>query len=172
MKKYELVGPVVLTHGVWARQIRALRDVRPGVPAGALGGYLTSPTGLSHSGEAWVGEDALVAESGRVEGDALVYGHARVQGRAVVRGRAKVWETAVVGDVATVTGEAWVYGRAIVSGASVVRGRAHVRDGALVADPVPANSGRGPRSIVEGRATVCGSARVLGERVSGRETRT
>lgn len=69
MKKYEFVGPSVLMHGVWARQIRALRDVRPGVPAGTLGGYITSPTGLSHSGEAWVSDDALVAESGRVEGD-------------------------------------------------------------------------------------------------------
>lgn len=49
------------------RRIRARVDVRPGVRAGDLGGWVESTNNLSQEGEAWVFGDA------RVSGDAQVW---------------------------------------------------------------------------------------------------
>lgn len=59
------------------RRIRALCDVRPGVRAGDLGGWVESEHNLDHEGACWVYGSAHVYGSARVSDSARVYGSAR-----------------------------------------------------------------------------------------------
>ena len=71
-RKYELIDkPHPFNDRL--RRIRALRDVRPGVKAGDLGGYVESESNLSHFGSAWVSDSAWVYGSALIEEPMHVY---------------------------------------------------------------------------------------------------
>ena len=108
-KKYELTDETVRINSIILHRIKALTDFGD-VDAGDLGGWVESERNLSHDGNAWVYDNALVYGNARVYGNALVYGNARVYGNALVYGNARVY-----GD-AQVCGNAWVYGDAQVCG--------------------------------------------------------
>ena len=114
MDKYELLADDTVTTpgGVTLYRIRALRDVRPGVPTGSIGGYVQSIDNLSLSGSAWVSDQAQVFGSARVSGSAWVSDQAQVFGSAQVSGSAQVFGSA------RVSGSAWVSGSARVSGSA------------------------------------------------------
>lgn len=86
-----------------------------------MGGLIASEQNLSHDGNCWVAEKALVCGDARVYGNALVgqgaevFENARVYGRAFVLGTAQVFGYAIINDYATVGGSAQVYGNAVVS---------------------------------------------------------
>jgi hypothetical protein len=71
--KYVLTEESQTVGNVTLHRIRALRQVRPGVDKGALGGWVESEVNLSQEGSAWV------------YGDALVYGSARLSKAWVYR---------------------------------------------------------------------------------------
>ena len=103
MKKYELTTNTKMRFGRKLFQIKALVSFGD-VAAGDLGGYIEKEENLSHDGDAWVYDRALIFGDARVSGDARVYGDARVSGDAWVYGDARVY------------GDAWVHGDARVSG--------------------------------------------------------
>ena len=111
MKKYKLVKE---EEGTLFRII-ALRDFSD-VKKGERGGLIQSEDNLSHEGDCWVYEnavifgDALVSENAAILGTAQVSGKARVFGNAVISGDAWVY------DDATVSGDAWVYDEADLTG--------------------------------------------------------
>ena len=98
MKKYELTEETVTVFEKTLYRIRAVRDFGS-VKAGDLGGYIEKEGNLSHSGDAWVFNNAKVYGDARVCGDARVSGRAwlcgdaRVSGNARVSGDAEVFNT-------------------------------------------------------------------------------
>ena len=95
MKKFELTAEFVTNvFGKKLFRIKALIAFS-NVKKGELGGFIEKEDNLSHSGDAWVYDNAWVYGNARVSGDARVYGNARVSGDAWVYGNA---------DYAVVTG--------------------------------------------------------------------
>lgn len=81
MKKYELTEETVTVYGKTLYRIRAVRDFGS-VKTGEFGGYIEKEENLSHSGNAWIYDDARVCGNAWVYGDARVYNtrHFFVQG--------------------------------------------------------------------------------------------
>ena len=78
IKKFELdLSSKITVFGIELFRIKALISFSD-VEKGELGGYVEKEENLSHSGNAWVYDDA------RVSGNAWVYGDARVSGNAEV----------------------------------------------------------------------------------------
>ena len=91
-KKYEFTDETIIVNGITLHRIKALIDFdRFGVKAGDLGGFIEVEANLSHDGDAWVYENALVygnawvSENAKVSGDAWVYGNAKVSGNAKIK---------------------------------------------------------------------------------------
>ena len=87
-KKYEFTGETKYISGVRLKRIRALQNVRPGVPKGTVGGWIEEERHLSVSGSAWVYGSAWVSGSARVYGDASVYGSAWETSPLFIKGSA------------------------------------------------------------------------------------
>ena len=122
MKKYELTNETItIDNGKTLFRIRALVDIEAfGVTVGDLGGYIEKEENLSHSGDAWVSDNA------RIYGDAVVYDNAWVYGDAVVCDNALVYDDAVIYLDAVVYGDAIVCGNALVYGNARIYGDASI----------------------------------------------
>ena len=83
-------------------RIRALRDIRPDIKAGDLGGFVESESNLSTELEdnAWIYDDAVVCNNGYADrgavlrNEAIVCGDGYISHGAVVSGHSRVVETA------------------------------------------------------------------------------
>jgi hypothetical protein len=106
-KKYEFTGKVrKFTNGVSVRRIRALIDIPHfGVKTGDIGGFLESDSNLSHSGEAWVGWDAIVCGDAKVSDNAWVGDNARVWGNAEISGGAYIFGDVRLGFNTRISGD-------------------------------------------------------------------
>ena len=155
IKKYELLTKSKINHcGRTLFRIRALTSFTTitgeKVNVGDLGGWIEKESNLSHSGKAWIRDDAkvydnaLVCDSARVFGDARIYGNAKVHGDALVCENAEVCDNARVYGSAWVCGNAWVHGNAQVYGDARVFNEARVYGDARVC----------------GKAWVCGNAMI------------
>lgn len=147
-KKYELTGETKEHNGRVLHRIKALRDIpRHEIFAGALGGWLETENNLSHDGDAWVGEDAIVYQNALVSDGAYVGGMAKVLGNAQVYDHAEVSGAAVVRDCAYIRGRALVCGSAVIAqnahiaGLAKVSGNARVEGDALVFDSAKIEKG-------------------------------
>lgn len=130
-KKYELTDNIKVVDGHVLHQIKALRSF-DGVRKGELGGWIESFLNLSHSGNAWVGENAEVYGNAEVWGNAWVYGNAQVFDYTQILGNAQVSDNAQIYGSAEVMGNAWVYDNAMVYGNATVCGYAQVYKNAKV----------------------------------------
>lgn len=124
-KKYELTDETVKGYGHTLHRIRALRDFGD-VKKGDLGGFLEGEYNLSHEGNCWVYDDAIVLEEARIYDNAKVYGDAWVYDNAKVYGDAEVKDNARVYGKAEVYGDAKVHERALVTGNALVYGNAEI----------------------------------------------
>jgi hypothetical protein len=86
-------------------RIRAVRDFG-NVKKGELGGFVQDYSNLSHDGECWITDDAVVCKCGEVKDNALVYENALVLGT--------VYENAHVGGHAHIGASATIFGNASV----------------------------------------------------------
>lgn len=107
-KKYKL-GESKQFRGVYLSQIVALRDFAD-VKAGDVGGWIESERNLSHEGDCWIFNEAIVYEL------------------AMVSGNAKVFNEAIVGGQIAVYGQAEVYGRVEVYGHSDLHWNATIKE--------------------------------------------
>ena len=131
-KKYELTEETItLFKEYMLYSIKALRDFG-GIKAGDLGGYIEKESNLSHNGDAWLYEDAMVYGDAHVCGDVTVHGNAHVCDNAEVDEIAHVCDNAEVDEIAQVCGEAMVYGNALVRGNALVFGNAEVYGNAAI----------------------------------------
>jgi carbonic anhydrase/acetyltransferase-like protein (isoleucine patch superfamily) len=117
--------------------IEALRDFGD-VEEGDIGGFIESEENLSHDGDCWVYDSAIVYGKGRVNRDAKikdqahVYDYATVSDKAVISGQVEVFQRAVVYDEAVIEGLCTVYGNAQVFGKAQIRGHSKIHDDAWV----------------------------------------
>lgn len=84
-------------------RVVAVRDFGS-VRAGDVGGFLEYDGMLSHKGNCWIYDDALVTGGARVVGDAQIRDNAIVHDGAIVRERAVVSENAIVQGQARIGG--------------------------------------------------------------------
>lgn len=89
MKKYELTTNTKMRFWRKLFQIKALVSFGD-VAAGDLGGYIEKEENLSHDGDAWVYDRALIFGDAKVCGNAQVFGYVRIRGDARVYGEAQV----------------------------------------------------------------------------------
>ena len=150
MKKYEITNETIYIYGKTFYRIKSLINFG-NVTQGTLGGFIEKETNLSHDGNAWVFDNAIVC------GDASVYGNARVFGNAKVFGNAMVYGNAWVSSNAKVFGNAWVCSNAKVYGNAMVYGDAWVFDNAIVCGDAWVCS----NAWVYGDAKLCGNAWVF-----------
>ena len=109
MGKYKLTKETRWRNGYMLSRIVALKDFG-NVKKGDLGGWVGSESNLSHAGDCWIGDEAMVWEKSCVTCDAFVSQYARVWGDVWVSGHMKVY------------GHAWVWGKGFLMGKDVFSG--------------------------------------------------
>lgn len=120
-QKYEILPELIVApNGVNCYQIKALKDI-PAIDVGKgdLGGYVSSMTSLSHSGNSWVFEGGFITGNAIVKDDAIVGDGAIVADTACVGGTAAICHGVVVDDNAQVSGDVVIRHGNIGSGATV-----------------------------------------------------
>lgn len=132
-RKYELTNETKEINCYTLHRIVAVRNFG-NVKAGDKGGWIEKESNLSHDGDCWVFDNAMVFA------DAVVSGNANVGDSAMVFANAKVY------DDARVYGSTYVHGYASMYENARVYGRASVCEHALV----------------HNKAQVCGTVRVYG----------
>ena len=124
-KKYELTDETINLNGKILYRIKALRDFSD-VKKGDLGGFIEKEDNLSHEGDCWIYDDAIVY------GNARIYDDARIYDKAWVHGNAKVYHKAKIYNDSIVSSNARIYGNAIVDGNARVYGDTRVYDHATI----------------------------------------
>ena len=163
IKYIMLEDDTIYAGGARLHRIQAVRSFGT-VSEGDLGGYIRRESNLSHDGNAWVTDNAVVRGNAEVYGDAIVggnaevYGDAQVKSNAIVRGNAIVYGDAYICDRAEVCGDAHIYENAVVGGNAVVKGYAKVRGFAIVGN----NAEIYDNAVIYGDANVDGNAKVYG----------
>jgi carbonic anhydrase/acetyltransferase-like protein (isoleucine patch superfamily) len=156
MKKYKLGPKETFSQGgtfIRAHRITALIDIPAhDVRAGDLGGWVGSRRNLSHDGDCWIGQNAVVADACRVKDDALVTGNAtlmyecKVSGNAVIKdnailqGKIIVQDNAVISDKASITAPEYydaedgytISENAQIMGAAKINGKGYIKGSALI----------------------------------------
>lgn len=148
MKKYEFTDEILtikMDNNKILHRIRALRDFG-NVKAGELGGFIQKESNLSHSGNAWVGNNSVVCDNAKVLHDAVVrdcatiFDNARIENNAVVRDMAKVSgnsnviDNAIIKDRAWVKDYAWAESNAFIFSDAIVNNEAVISTDAMVGD--------------------------------------
>ena len=148
-KKYKLTEETINVNDRTLYRIESLKDFSS-VKKGDKGGFVEKESNLSHYGDCWICDNAMVYDNAivygkarvcqdaeirgnaRVHGDAMVCGNAEIRGNAVVCGNAEIRGNAVVFDDAEVYDNAWVYGNAEIYGNARVYGNAEIGENAKV----------------------------------------
>lgn len=153
-KKYEMIE----TRGRIYR-IKALRDFGD-VKKGDLGGFIEKEENLSHLGNCWIYDKAVVCDNAyisnnaKVKDSAYVFGSAIVGENAIISGAAIIKDQAVVRgyadvcDHACVRGEAAVNGKTVINNCACIDGNARITGNAIVKD----------RAYVGGQAIITDNA--------------
>jgi hypothetical protein len=114
-KKYELVAgrKQYTPDGHPLYQIRALRDFAD-VEAGDLGGEIESEMCLSHGGDCWVYNYAVVYGGSRLEENATAHDHSCVRGNSVLCGNATVSGSVTISGESRIGGDYWMHGGSVI----------------------------------------------------------
>ncbi|QEE08866.1 phage related protein [Bartonella kosoyi] len=113
-KKFALTNETRVFNHKTLYRIKALKDFSD-VKAGQLGGFIESEDNLSHDGNCWVYDNALVLNPAHIYENAKVFNNAiimgTVYGNAKLSGNARIYSNAVVYDHAVISGAAKIYGK-------------------------------------------------------------
>ncbi|WP_208433221.1 hypothetical protein [Bartonella taylorii] len=132
-KKFALTNETRVFGNHTLYRIQALKDFAD-VKAGDLGGFIEKESNLSHDGNCWVYDDALVFKNGHVYENAKVFGNAIVAG--YVYGNAHVYGKAIIYDHAYVYDNARVYENARIANNVHVCENAHIHGIAVIRENV------------------------------------
>lgn len=103
-----ILGDACNIHGL--RRVIAIRDFSD-VKSGDIGGWVSSAHNLSHAGNCWVYDEAMIHNLAAVREDAVVMHDANMYHESVVFGHA------------TICNEVIVWGRARISGFAILQNR-------------------------------------------------
>lgn len=131
-KKYKLdLADSKLVEGRTLYRVVALRDFGD-IKEGEKGGYIQSEDNLSHEGQSWIGNDAMVYGDAWVGENAWVSGNAKVWGNVFIFGNARVSDNVRIYDHARIFGAAQISEHAIIRGAALISGSVTVSGKAIV----------------------------------------
>ena len=153
-KKYELTKEYIELEGRKLYRIKSLTNFND-VKIGDLGGYIETKHNLTHSGNAWVYDDAKVYDNAHIYGNARIECNAQVYGNAIVYNNAKVYEHARVSGNAEISGNAQIFNNAIVFGNAQVYGKAKVFNNTKIYG----------NAQVSGNAHICSNSLVYGNAI-------
>ncbi len=163
-KKYQLLeDDTIVRDGRKLYRLQALRDVRHGVKAGDLGGYVEKEANLSQEGTCWLFGKACAYEDARVEEDARLFGHATLRGKAKLIEKASLWREAIVQGEATVGGVSVLEDQVVVGGKAILKGRVclyedvHVGGNAYLEGEAPYHS-----LVLQGTTMIVGDTIIQG----------
>lgn len=149
-KKYKLSNETIKVEGKTLYRIEALKDFAKdsdgnfAVVKGQKGGFVQSEKNLSHFGDCWVGDNAMVFDNAKVTLNAFVGGKAKISenalvsdnafvvGKSEISGNAKILDKAQILHEANIFGHATIEDKAEVSGNAKVFGSATISDNATV----------------------------------------
>ena len=151
-KKYELTNESKVVSGKTVYRIRALYNFGR-VSAGELGGFVESEENLSHKGNAWVTQEAIVFENARVEDNAEIFGEAKIYENACVGGNALIHDQACICGNAHIFGNTDIWNKAEIFDNAKISGYTRVWEDAKVFG----------NAEISGYARICGEARIFGE---------
>ena len=141
-KKYKFTDDIkTLEDGTVLHRIEALRDLdvvrtpfgdNISVKKGEFGGYIEKEENLSHDGDCWVYEYALVYGNAKITGDSriymgTVYGNAQISGNVSILSGAEVFGDAKLSGCTSVRGDAKISGNTVMSDSSRVEHGASAR---------------------------------------------
>lgn len=75
-KKYELTEETLEIDGHVLHRIIALRSFGE-VKEGELGGWIEKESNLSHEGDCWIYNDAIVFDNAKIKGNAKIFNNAK-----------------------------------------------------------------------------------------------
>lgn len=106
--KYEFTGETKLVKvgnrdNIEVHRIRKLID-------GKIGGWIEKESNLSHNGDCWVDDNAIVCDNAEVSGDAWIRDNCIISGNAKVEYRIQLCDNCTVSDNARLTGDSVVHG--------------------------------------------------------------
>ncbi|WP_273783982.1 hypothetical protein [Bartonella sp. AU15XJBT] len=160
-KKFALTNETRVFNNKTLYRIKALKDFSD-VKAGQLGGFIESEDNLSHDGNCWVYDNALVLSPAHIYENAKVFNNAIIMGfvygNAHICNHARVYANAHVYDNAHLSNNAWVCGR--VYGNAVVYDHAVISGAAKIYGKVYGKASVGGYTQVYG--SVYGNAKVTG----------
>lgn len=125
MKKYELTNETVRHDGRTLHRIKALTSFND-VKAGDLGGFVQSEANLSHTGSAWLYDNAKAYGNAIVTDDAAMYGNAKAYGRAKLHDKAVIYDNVQIHECADMGGEAEAYGNTEIYGNARLYGKTNI----------------------------------------------
>lgn len=118
-KKYKFTEETRIYNGRLLHRIVAIRDFSY-IQAGEKGGWIEKEDNLSHEGNCWVSDNAIVCNKACVYDNAKVAGNAHIEKCGQVSGEAFVGVNARITDYASVYDDARVSGNALVGGRAIV----------------------------------------------------
>ncbi len=119
-KKYILTDETKEWRGRTLHRIQAIRDF-DNVKKGDKGGWVESENNLSHSGNCWIYNEAIAAETSEVFDDALVYGSSLIFDNAQVHGETRVFGGVEIYGNARVFGDATIRGYIAICGDAIIK---------------------------------------------------
>lgn len=164
MKKYELLPKENGVH-----RIRALKDFAD-VKAGDVGGFVEDGYNLSHAGDCWIYDDAMVVWEAYVCNDAKVMNNAIVNAFALIQDNVKLMDNAIVSGHCSLSGKcelhnsSKVYGRAYIGGNvklfhnSEVYGDAYLDENVVLLNKSSVHG----RAVVRGNVYLCDTSEIAG----------
>ncbi|MBB4077292.1 UDP-3-O-[3-hydroxymyristoyl] glucosamine N-acyltransferase [Bartonella fuyuanensis] len=117
-KKFALTNETRVFGNHTLYRVKALKDFAD-VKEGALGGFIEKESNLSHDGNCWVYDEALVFKNGHVYENARFFGKAVICG--YIYGHARVYDNARVYENARIANNVHVYENAHIHGIAVIR---------------------------------------------------
>ncbi|MGF7158093.1 hypothetical protein [Bartonella heixiaziensis] len=136
-------------------RIKALKDFAD-IKEGTLGGFIEKESNLSHDGNCWVYDEALVFKNGHVYENARFFGKAVTCGH--IYGHARVYDNAIVAGY--IYDNAHVYGKAIIYDNAYVYDNARVYENARIANNVHVYENANIHGIAVIRENVGGSTKI------------
>ena len=117
--KYIFTGEEKRIYDITLKRIMAVRDFG-NVKEGTLGGWIEKDFNLSHRGNCWVADEAMVHDNAVVKGNGLIKDYAIISGTSVVSGDS------------VVCGQMIVYGDSFISGVEKFSGTGLYRNNGFV----------------------------------------
>lgn len=152
-KKYKLIKSDI--RGLY--RIKALRDFGD-VKKWDIGGYVKSENNLSHVGDCWVYDNAIVHDNSRVYHNAKIYDNAKIFDDV------RILDNAIVGENAQIHNNVHVFDSAIVGGHALIHNNVRIHKNVRIYDDAEIyhDAVISDYAVIRGKAIIYGTSEIRG----------